>query len=267
MNSDHARVLLNAVTRSIKAANYPIPSLTCLEIGARKPKRITARSEEPFYSVEGAKVIAFEADAAEAERLAKAYAGRSFQCIGLVLSDQVGDVEFHVTRDPKCSSLLAPNDKVLDRFPGLGVAKLDRLAALSATTLDRLLADDVISPAQFIKLDVQGGELRILDGADRALQSCLAAVLEVSFAEIYKGQPLFGDVQTYMQDRGFEFHSFVKLGGINLEAGLPNVSRHSWGDAIFLRPLEALSSADDLAGLALLAAAYGRTDVAIAIRA
>jgi hypothetical protein len=58
-----------------------------------------------------------------------------------------------------------------------------------------------------IKLDVQGCELEVLKGGERCLNSAKAVLMEMSFIELYRGQPLFDDVVAFMADHGFRLHA------------------------------------------------------------
>lgn len=54
-----------------------------------------------------------------------------------------------------------------------------------------------------LKVDVQGAELQVLDGARELLKHCAVVVLETNFFELHNGAPQFFDVLKYMHDRGF----------------------------------------------------------------
>jgi FkbM family methyltransferase len=55
----------------------------------------------------------------------------------------------------------------------------------------------------FMHIDVQGAELRVLVGAERALTTTRAIWLEVSNVEMYDGQPLKRDISLYLDRNGF----------------------------------------------------------------
>jgi hypothetical protein len=54
-----------------------------------------------------------------------------------------------------------------------------------------------------LKVDVEGGELRVLDGAAHVLGGSELVLLEVSLFELVPGAPLLHDVVAYMHERGF----------------------------------------------------------------
>lgn len=70
-------------------------------------------------------------------------------------------------------------------------------------TLDSFVASGEIAPPQLVKADVQGYELEVLRGASETLASADAVLLEVSFKELYEGQPLAHEVIAFLGDRGF----------------------------------------------------------------
>lgn len=68
----------------------------------------------------------------------------------------------------------------------------------------------VISPPDLIKIDVQGYEIEALKGFGDNLNSPQYLIIEVSFIEFYTGQPLFADIVTFLNEKGFRFHAFGK---------------------------------------------------------
>jgi FkbM family methyltransferase len=78
-------------------------------------------------------------------------------------------------------------------------------------TLDSLLARDVIPPPSFMKLDVQGYELEILNGGQRALAAAQAVLLEVNVYHLSPEMPTVLDVLTYMESKGFFWYDILGL--------------------------------------------------------
>jgi FkbM family methyltransferase len=70
-------------------------------------------------------------------------------------------------------------------------------------TLDSFLDGGEMAPPQLIKADVQGYELEVLRGGSQALATAEAVLLEVSFRELYEGQPLAHEVIGYLGERDF----------------------------------------------------------------
>jgi len=76
-------------------------------------------------------------------------------------------------------------------------------------TLDSLL-EDVERPA-LLKIDAQGYELEILEGASMILPAFEAVLLEVAIIEINEGAPLLHDVVAFMKTRGFVAYDIVEI--------------------------------------------------------
>lgn len=114
-----------------------------------------------------------------------------------------GRAEVFVTADADSSSLRQPTDEQTERFPG--TADVDRIE-VDVVTLDGALLDDdqagIRRPA-LLKLDLQGGELDALRGAERLLRSIDAVFAECSFVELYEGQALADEVICHLRERRF----------------------------------------------------------------
>lgn len=72
---------------------------------------------------------------------------------------------------------------------------------LTTCTLDEAAAN--IEGPCFLKIDVQGAELEVLEGGQETLKRCDLVQLEIAMMEYNRGAPRFLDVVTYMDARGF----------------------------------------------------------------
>ena len=126
-----------------------------------------------------------------------------------------------------------------------------------------------IEAADFLKLDTQGSELDILHGADRILRTHVLGVqVEVEFAPMYIGQPLFADVDTFL--RGFGFVLFdlsrYRVRRPTVAKEVPTRGQLLWGHALYLRAPDTLDE-NTQARLAVVAAILGLPDLAAGILA
>jgi hypothetical protein len=131
------------------------------------------------------------------------------------------------------------------------------------TRLQTKRLDDIpeAAAADYLKMDVQGAELDILRGAARALSSVLVVQTEVAFVEMYRGQPLFADVDAELRRHGFMFHRFFGIAGRAFKPFVKDsnlgdtFSQQLWGDAVYVRDLMRLDALtpDQLVKLALIA--------------
>lgn len=63
----------------------------------------------------------------------------------------------------------------------------------------------------FLKMDIQGAELMVLENAGGALDQCVAIQLEASFVALYEGQPTFGEIDVWMRAHNFHPHRFTDV--------------------------------------------------------
>ncbi|HET9404582.1 MAG TPA: FkbM family methyltransferase, partial [Burkholderiales bacterium] len=131
--------------------------------------------------------------------------------------------------------------------------------------------DDIpeVSGTDFLKLDVQGGEIMVLNGAVRTLRDVLVIHAEAEFLPMYKNQPLFSDIDPWMRAHGFVLHKIPILGVRALypfsttDAAAAN--QVLWSDVVYVRDfmvLDRLSEAQLLKLAAILHANYESYDLA-----
>lgn len=178
---------------------YPLAfsrAATLVDIGANKGQFSLA-----FRATNSAGVIhAFEPLPEAADRYERLFgADPRVTLHRAALSDKEGTAPFHVTSRSDSSSLLAPGQGQSQAFGVRG----DRVIEVPVRRLDQVLALPDLAKPLLIKIDVQGAELGVLDGCGTI--GCADFIyLELSFVELYEGQPLFGEVASYMAQRGFK---------------------------------------------------------------
>jgi hypothetical protein len=124
--------------------------------------------------------VGFEPDPAECERLNREAASQDppARFLPYALARSQGEVTFYEANWPPASSIYPPNEDFLRAFPFasqlLGVKGERRI------------------------------ELQVLEGGERATRSTLVLDLEVEFAPLRAGQPLFADVDTYLRGHGWK---------------------------------------------------------------
>ena len=133
----------------------------------------------------------------------------------------------YITRNGGCSSLYEPNHEYLKRFTN--PQRFDVTERRAAETVP--LAHFRLQP-HFIKLDTQGSDLPILQGAGDVLDSVIGIEIEVLFAELYKGQPFAGDIDTWLRSKEFELHDINRFYWRDLVDG---DIRLIFGEALYFR--------------------------------
>jgi FkbM family methyltransferase len=177
------------------------------------------------------KVIMFEPD----ERSYNNLSSMGFTVFKTALADKEGSRTLYLTRKPEVSSFYKPNRKYLDLFPEKERWDIVKTITVKTERLDSF--QGLIDHIDFIKLDTQGSELEILCGANNLLETCIGIELEVEFLEIYQGQPLFGEVLTFLDNKNFKFYDFITLYRYGRKK-LDRKGQLSFADALFLRTPE-----------------------------
>jgi FkbM family methyltransferase len=176
-------------------------------------------------------------------------------CLGRV----DGSATLNITANAYASSLLQPNPDFQRYYCEIPIdagtydvtypdmMQVLRRVDVEIRSLDGLFRDGTI-PANlrpdFLSIDTQGYELEILEGAARAVSDGVVGIVcEVEMLPIYVGQPLLGDILTYMTQQQFLFAGFTamfEVAPLRAPVGLRGKSFPGFGDALFLRDLEKL---------------------------
>lgn len=181
-------------------------------------------------------------------------------------------MEFCQCKKEQVSSFFEPNYEFLRLFPNSERFEVIRILQLDCDTLDNQLSKRGIRQVDFIKLDTQGSELLILQGAKIALKSCIGLEIEVEFCELYKGQPLFPEVHSFVSQRGFQLidlaqYYWKRSSSIPTGAGKGQLI---FGDALYFKTPELLSKEPQIDIHKVLHAllvylAYGYTDISVSL--
>jgi FkbM family methyltransferase len=174
--------------------------------------------------------IGFDPDVEECERLETHYAGQGHvRVVPLGLGAEVGPATLYLTKNPVGHSLLPTVTDVVERHPALDGGKIVGTTTVDITTLDTFCADDDVAYVDVIKIDTQGWELAVLQGAEKILSTVKAVEVEVEFNELYENVPLFGEIDRYLRDRGFVLWRFKDMAHYAQE-GVP---LDWWGEEYF----------------------------------
>jgi FkbM family methyltransferase len=214
--------------------------LVLVDVGARgglKPNWAAAR---PYLHVLG-----FEPDKGEYGRLAgeAQTSDSSTTWFDVALHNRSGPIRLHVARDRGLTSIFEPDRTFLDRFPQADRFDTVDVQQVDADTLDNLLHARKVNDIDFVKADTQGSELYVLEGAAHAIaRSVIGVEVEVEFTPIYRGQPLFADVDHFLRNLGFllfDLRPCYWKRSSSRAIGGPK-GQIIWADALYLRSLPSL---------------------------
>jgi protein O-GlcNAc transferase len=212
-----------------------LPQLKVIDVGASPIDGLPPY--QPLLEAGHVQVLGFEPDPGQHRALiAKNVPGATY------LPHAIGDGSpgtLHICKAPSMTSLLEPDLEILRHFHGF--AEWGTVTRTMEVTTKRL--DDIPEAAgtDYLKLDLQGGELGVLQGATRLLEDVLVIHLEVQFVPFYKNQPLFAELDQALRRAGFYFHRFLPITSRvflplqiadNPYAGL---SQQLWTDAVYVK--------------------------------
>ena len=120
-------------------------------------------------------------------------------CMKLALAERDGEAVVNVAGNLWSSSLLPMTSEHEAAAPASAYVGHERVR------LARLDSLAVIGPEDraYLKIDVQGGERAVLDGAAGVFDRIMAAELELSLVELYEGQELMPALHERMSSLGF----------------------------------------------------------------
>jgi FkbM family methyltransferase len=136
-----------------------------------------------------------------------------------------GTATFHRTESSVFASLLPPRNSLSDLYPESPVAVTETIE-VPTQSLDELVGE---RPVSVLKLDVQGGELAVLEGGGRTLERTSAVLAEVLFQPHYEGDAGFAPLHAAMVELGFQLFDLSEPDRVGDGPAL-------WADASYVRP-------------------------------
>jgi FkbM family methyltransferase len=217
------------------------PTIKIIDVGAMSLEG----TNEPYFQLleRGiATVVGFEPVTAECDKLNAASDGTHTYlpyCIG----DGNPGV-FHECNYSMTSSLYEPNTPLLEKFQNLE----EYVRVVKKQDISTRQLDDIpeVAGADYIKVDVQGGEVGVFAGATELLKGIVAIETEVEFVPLYKNQPLFAEVDQLLRKNGFAFHRFRDTQGRAFkpffieENPFGSLGQTLWSNAIYVKDFMAL---------------------------
>lgn len=185
----------------------------------------------------------------------------------------VGDGAEHslqLCRSVGFTSLLEPDPASLALFEFY--QPLGQVFARERVQTRRL--DDIgeIESIDFLKIDIQGGELSVFQNGRHKLAPAVFVQTEVSFVTLYKDQPAWGDVDLELRAQGFMPHCFANIkrwpiapAVIGGDPAKP-LNQLLEADVVYIRDVRTMDSLSDdqLRHMALIAhVCYGSRDLSL----
>jgi len=212
-----------------------VPEIHIVDVGASPIDG--APVYQPVLDQGGYRLTCFEPNPAMFEELKKQINSK-MTCLPYAIGDGKDGI-LNICASPGMNSLFEPDMELLKLFHGYG--EWGKVISRLPVVTHRL--DDLkeVHNIDFIKLDVQGSELAILENATEQLKQVLVVHVETLFIPHYKNQPLFGEIDLVLRKAGFLFHKFGPLVSRMFKPLLINndiyagLSQVHWADAVYVR--------------------------------
>ncbi len=147
--------------------------------------------------------------------------------LNLALGNRTDVLDFnHHTDHSVSSSLLETTTTLQQLYPQTANKETIKVAV---KPLDELLPDLVIQPDLLVKMDVQGYEMNVIEGAQALLQATSACILEITLIPFYKNQPTFIDLVQALDKLDLAYAG-------NLSQAYTKVGNPMFIDAVFTKP-------------------------------
>jgi FkbM family methyltransferase len=136
------------------------------------------------------------------ELAAKAASDPRWEVERAAVSSEPGTITVNVSSNSVSSSVLPMLDAHTDAAPGSVYVATEEVPA---TTVDDLVERHQLDPARtLLKVDVQGYERAVLDGAKATLDRFAAVRTELSLVALYEGQALMADILQLLEGHGLD---------------------------------------------------------------
>lgn len=124
----------------------------------------------------------------------------NWECQKLAISNTNGVVElFSASNGNLSTSILRPKEILNQGFD----LEFETRTSVEAVTLEKLLLNYQFSN-YYLKMDVQGAEMRILEGAGKALECCIAIEFESALISLYDGETTHYPIAEWLRANNFE---------------------------------------------------------------
>ena len=242
-----------AIAERVRAVLGEHP-VVAVDVGAR------GDLPEPWVALDGiAEFISFEPDPAACAALEETYAkrgnGNRYRVVPHALTRDGGERTLYMTRARGGTSLFDPDVPLLRQY-----INREYLYPITTETIQTVAARDVMAElgdpdVDFMKLDIQGCELEVLEGlAGGCLDRVIGVELEASMQPREAGYPSFTEIHEFMLAQGFELFDLwpdythrtldgsrqAYLGGmLKVRTASHSVAARIWeADLIYFRPAE-----------------------------
>ena len=163
--------------------------------------------------------------------------------------------QLNLNRRPTTSSLLHANAKIIGRYDwsvifgeAVDIFETVRTVEVDTYGLDEIIEAKGLKHPDFLKIDVQGLSLEVLESGARCLRDDVIGLqIEVEFLESYTGQKTFGEVHEYLYHLGFEIFTLSNVNAWYYRSAFPlkmRTGQHTFCDITYFRRIDSIEQDD-----------------------
>lgn len=210
MYEKHLDKFVRIAKKLIPKNNY-----TIVEVGARDC------TETVMFDMRlpSSKIFAFECNPDTLPKCHKAVSDKkNITLIEKAVTDHEGEVTFYQINNektitnhphgtnPGASSIFEANEEYsLEKYS-------QNKITVPTTTIKKFSEEYNVDHVDLMWMDIQGAELMALQGAKDFLDKIALIHLETEFFSIYKNQPLFPELKSFLNKKGFRLYTFTTFG-------------------------------------------------------
>lgn len=177
---------------------------TIVDVGANEGQF----SEKARTLFPNAAIYAFEPLPDSFQKLQTNFTGDNlFHGFKMGVGDNKSSQQIHLNESSASSSLLPMGNLHKQVFEE---AQEIKSIEINIDTLDNLLSAQDLQLPLLLKVDVQGYEDKVLRGATNILSIAQVIIIELTFKELYNGQPLFDDIYKTLTGYGYRFYGVIE---------------------------------------------------------
>lgn len=151
-------------------------------------------------------IVSFEPLSSAYEQLLKnAATDKKWTCENFALGDEEIIAEINISGNSYSSSMLSMRQEHIDYDPNssyIGTEKI-QIKTLDSVFTNYSNTDDKV----WLKIDTQGFEKQVIEGALNSLSKITILQLEISLTSLYEEEPLFDELYPYIIEKGFELYT------------------------------------------------------------
>ena len=160
-----------------------------------------------------ATIHAFEPTESSFAELKSRYANsKAVRCNKFAVIDREGIAKFNTNEFSPTNSYLSTHEEA-DSYWGDNLLNTNNVVQIKTISIDSYCEKNEIDRINLLKIDVQGAELSVLNGAEHMLDKKNIDIiyLEVLYVPTYNNQSEYYEIEKFLQQKGYDLYGMFNL--------------------------------------------------------